>query len=235
VKTQESTLPNLKLDNSCEPVREGFSDYLDGTVSGVRMGEISSHLDSCLQCSTEFEALCDVQSALGQLGPIQAPERLQAHLRAAIADERARGTHLPLLQRLSLAWDATLAPLALRFSGALVVALLLAGSLGWLFSAPIVQANDDRMAHFVGPHYLYSQVPPQAIQTHRDVPIVVEAKIDTAGRVYDYSILEGPTDAQVKVDVEQNLLASVFRPATVFGVPVRGHVVLTFTGVSVTG
>jgi hypothetical protein len=140
------------------------------------------------------------------------------------------------MQQLSLAWGRTLAPLALRFSGALAVALLLAGSLGWLFSAPIaVQANDDRMANFVGPHYLYSQVLPQPIITHRDVPIVVEAKVDTAGRVYDYAILEGPTDQKVRISLEQNLLASVFRPATVFGVPVRGHVVLTFTGVSVQG
>jgi hypothetical protein len=53
--------------------------------------------------------------------------------------------------------------------------------------------------------------------------------------VYDYSIVEGPSDERVKISVEQNLLASVFRPATVFGVPVRGHVVVTFTGVSVKG
>jgi hypothetical protein len=35
--------------------------------------------------------------------------------------------------------------------------------------------------------------------------------------------------------VEQNLLTSVFRPATVFGVPVDGHVMLTYAGVSVRG
>ena len=220
----------------CEPVREEFSAYLDGAVSGVQMAAISSHLEDCKACSAEFEALRDVQSALGQMGTVQPPERLQAHLRAAIANERAKGTHLPWMQRLALAWDRTLAPMALRFSGALVVALLLAGSLGWLFSAPIaVQANDDRLANLVGPHYLYSQVPPEPIVTHRDVPIVVEAKVNTSGRVYDYAILEGPTDGQARVDLEQNLLASVFRPATVFGVPVRGHVVLTFTGVSVRG
>jgi hypothetical protein len=53
--------------------------------------------------------------------------------------------------------------------------------------------------------------------------------------VYDYSILEGSQDSAVKVRVEGNLLSSVFQPATVFGVPVRGHVVLTYTGVSVRG
>jgi hypothetical protein len=53
--------------------------------------------------------------------------------------------------------------------------------------------------------------------------------------VYDYSILEGPADAAVKLRVEDNLMTSVFKPATVFGVPVRGHVVVTYTGVSVRG
>jgi hypothetical protein len=134
-------------------------------------------------------------------------------------------------------WDATIAPAALRVTGGLAMAMLLVGGLGWLFGAPIaVQADDDYMTHLVGPHYLYSQVPPQPIQTKRDVPIVVQAKVDSSGRVYDYAIVEGPTDDQaVKIGLEQNLLASVFQPATLFGVPVKGQVVLTFTGVSVRG
>jgi hypothetical protein len=123
---------------------------------------------------------------------------------------------------------------ALRVSGGLAAAVVIAASLGWVFGAPI-QANDDRLAHLVAPRYLYSQVPPQPIAAGRDVPIVVEALVDTEGRVYDYEILAGPTDRAVQVRVQQNLLASVFKPATVFGVPVRGHVVLTYMGLSVRG
>jgi hypothetical protein len=78
-------------------------------------------------------------------------------------------------------------------------------------------------------------VPPQPIVTHHDAPIVVEALVDTQGRVYDYSILEGPSDPDVKLQVENDLLASVFQPATVFGTPVRGHVVMTYMGLSVRG
>jgi hypothetical protein len=220
----------------CEAARGEFSAYLDGAVTGVEMAAISAHLETCGACSTEFEAWRDVQSALAKVGPAHAPAAMQASLREAIAEERAKGSHLPWFGRLAMAWESTIAPAALRVSGALAMALLLAGGLGWMFGTPIaVQANDDAMAHLVGPHYLYSQVPPQPIDTKRDVPIVVEAKVDTAGRVYDYAILEGPTDERVKISVEQNLLASVFRPATVFGVPVRGHVVVTFTGVSVKG
>jgi len=91
------------------------------------------------------------------------------------------------------------------------------------------------MAHLIAPHFLYSQVPLMAVQTGRDVPILVDAKVDTSGRVYDYTILDGPRDMAVRLEVEQNLLSSVFRPATVFGTPVDGHVMLTYTGVSVRG
>jgi len=224
----------------CETMREGFSAYLDGAMSGVEMAALSDHMEQCGGCTEEFAAWRHVQSALGELGPAHPPQRLQDALRAAIAQERERGSYLPLPQRLLHAardaWHATLAPLAVRVSGGLAAAFVLTMSLGWLFGAPItVQANDDRMAHLVAPHYMYSQVPPQPIATHRNVPIVVEAMVDTQGRVYDYAIIEGPTDSAVQVRVEENLLSSVFKPATVFGVPVRGHVVMTYMGLSVQG
>ena len=218
----------------CEHVRRDFSAYLDGAMSGVEMAALSGHLDHCGSCSTEFAAWRDVQSALAELGPAQPPQRLQSRLRAALAAERERGSYVPWLQRVVRAWSATIAPMALRVSGGIAAAVVLAAGLGWVFGAPI-QANDDRMAHLVAPHYLYSQVPPQPIVTHHDAPIVVEALVDTQGRVYDYSILEGPSDPDVKLQVENDLLASVFQPATVFGTPVRGHVVMTYMGLSVRG
>ena len=218
----------------CQVARQGFSAYMDGALSGVQMATLSAHLEHCNRCAAEFAAWRGIQSALGELGPAQPPPRLQARLRAAIAQERERGSYLPWMQRALRTWSATLAPVALRVSGGLVAAIFLAASLGWVFGAPI-QANDDRLAHLVAPRYLYSQVPPQPIATGRDVPIVVEALVDTQGRVYDYDILAGPTDPAVQVRVQANLLASVFKPATVFGVPVRGHVVLTYMGLSVRG
>jgi hypothetical protein len=221
-------------ENGCETVRAEFSAYLDGAMSGVEMTAMAAHLDGCEPCSEEFTEWRSIQRTLSELGPAKAPERLQAQLRSALEAERARGTHLGFVRRLVFVWQNSIAPAALRVSGGLAVALVLVGGLGWMFGAPIA-ANDDNMAHLIGPHYLYSQVPPQPIETRYDAPIVVEAQVDTQGRVYDYSILEGPKDANVQVEVQENLLSSVFRPATVFGVPVKGHVVLTYTGVSVKG
>ncbi len=222
--------------SECALVRSGFSAYLDGAMSGVEMATISDHLERCSACAADFNVWREVQRSLGGLGPEQPPARLQARLQAAIAAERERGAHLPLVQRALMLWRTSVAPMALRLSGGLAATVVLVGGLSWIFGAPIaVHANDDAMAHLVAPRYLYSQVPPEPISTQRDMPIVVEAMVDSGGRVYGYSILQGSQDPQVKVKVETNLLSSVFKPATVFGVPVRGHVVMTYTGVSVRG
>lgn len=224
------------LSAACLDVRAGFPDYLDGTASGVEMAAIAGHLDSCIPCAREFDGLCTVQQALATLGPAKAPEQLQQDLHRTLRLERDRGTHLPLAQRAARWWHAQLAPLAIRFAGGLsATVLLLSGAISILGLSNAVFASDDNMAHLVQPRYLYSQVLPMPVETRHDVPVIVEAKVDARGRVYDYSIIAGPTDAQTQVQVERNLLSSVFQPATLFGVPVRGHVVVTYAGVSVRG
>ena len=154
----------------------------------------------------------------------------------ALDAERDRGTHLSLPKRIALIWRTSVAPLAVQTAGGMAAAVLLLAGLFRLFGPGVeVQANDDGLAHLIGPHYLYSQVPLTAVQTGRDVPVLIDAKVDTRGRVYDYTIIDGPSDPAVRLQVEKNLVSSVFKPATVFGVPVDGHVMVTYTGVSVHG
>jgi hypothetical protein len=227
------------MSNECAGVREEFSPYLDGDMSGVAMQSMAKHLDGCEDCATEFAAWREIQGSLTAMGPSKAPVRLQARLRAAIAEERERGTHLAWHQRLAAVWHATLAPVAMRAAGGTAAALVLVGGLT-LVAVQVgvpseVQANDERLGAVTAPHYLYSEVPPQPIEFGRETPILLEAMVDDQGRVYDYKILSGPTDPSVERRLQANLLSSVFQPATVFGLPVHGHVVMTFTGVSVKG
>jgi hypothetical protein len=219
----------------CAQVREDFAGYLDGSIPGIAMQAIAAHFDSCSSCASEFAAVSAVQRSLAALGPAQAPARLQAGIRRTLAAERTRGTHLSALAKLQYAWSSWLGSATLRATGATAAALLLALGLGWMFAAPIasVQANDDAQANMIAPKFLYSQVAPLPVAG--DSPMIVEAKIDMEGKVYDYAILAGPDNATTRLRVEQDLLTSVFRPATLFGVPVRGHVVLTYTAISARG
>jgi len=235
-RLHQQKVHTMNASPQCTDSQAAFSAYLDSDMTGHQMAALQSHLESCTACSAEFTTWRQIQRSLGALGPAPMPPGLQHQLRSAIAAERSRETYLPLHRRLLHAWQSTLAPAAFRLAGGLAATLVLVAGMGYLFAAPIaVQANDDRLANLAPPRYLYSQVPPQPIRVPHDEPIVVEALVNQQGRVYDYTILAGPSDQQVQLRVADNLLASVFKPATVFGVPVRGHVVLTYTGVSVHG
>jgi hypothetical protein len=217
-------------------VQAKFSAYLDSDMSGHAMVALQAHLEGCGVCAEEFGLWREIQRSLGELGPAPMPAALHMQLRAAIAIERERDSYLPWHGRLLRAWQATIAPAAFRLAGGLAAALVLVAGMGYLFAAPIaVSANDDRLANLTPARYLYSQVPPQPILMPHDEAIVVEALVNEQGRVYDYAILNGPQNQRVQLQVADNLLNGVFKPASVFGVPVRGHVVLTYSGVSVRG
>lgn len=226
----------IEPGGDCRARRAEFSDYLDGTLSGVAMARLATHLDRCAACEKEFAGWRQMQNALSAIGPAMAPDGLQARLRQAIAIEHERGSHLRLFERFELEWQRSLAPLAARAAGGLALAIVVLGGLSWMFAAPLaVEANDDNLAHLTTPHYLYSQVPPQPVLATNDAPLLVDAKVDASGRVYDFNIVAGPKSPDVELRLEQNLLGSVFQPAMLFGTPVNGHVMLTYNGVSVTG
>jgi hypothetical protein len=126
----------------------------------------------------------------------------------------------------------------LQVTGGLVGSVVLIGSIALLsaVAAPTeVLANDEPLGALTSPHLLYSTASPEAILTENDTAVIVEASVDTHGRVYDYTIVAGPQDPAVRTQVANQLLGSVFQPASAFGVPVRGRVVLTFAGISVHG
>jgi anti-sigma factor RsiW len=228
----------LKTSTICTDVRAQFADYLDGTLTGVAMQSLTLHTDACASCTEELARWQQMQNALAALGRAPAPHNLQQRLRAALSEERARGAHLGFAARIARAWQAYMAPLAFRAAMGTVAALVLLAGVSALVTAATpsaVEANDQPLGALTAPHYLYSEVPPVAIDTGREVPILVEARVDERGRVYDYAILTGPTDDHVQRRVQANLLAAVFQPATAFGVPVPGRVVMTYSGVVVHG
>jgi hypothetical protein len=222
----------------CQKYQSSFSAYLDGAVSGKQMQRIAQHLEACSACACEFAALRTMQRSLATLGPAKAPADLGLRLRLAISHEQARKKS-SWLETLSLKWDNAIRPMLVQVSAGFAGTVLLIGSIGLLLgmvAAPEpVMANDEPLAGMTVPHYLYSPVDRRAIVTDHDSVIVVEAYVNSQGRVYDYKIVSGPDDPAVHGQIVDQLMMSVYEPASVFGTPVRGRVVLTFSGVSVHG
>jgi hypothetical protein len=96
-------------------------------------------------------------------------------------------------------------------------------------------ANDEPLGAVTMPHYLYSAAQEQPVLTRDDSTIVVQADVNAEGRVYDYSIVSGPTDEKTTDEVRNQLMLQVYEPARMFGEPVRGQVLVTFSGVLVKG
>lgn len=222
----------------CESTQASFSDYLDGALNGRAMQQIAQHLETCSNCAEEFDAWRTVQNSLAMLSAPRVPEDLALKLRIAISHENSRRSS-SIWDALGLHWTNTFRPFVFQASAGFVVAVALLGTVGFLLGAVAVPqavlANDEPLGAITAPHYLYSVENPRPIRTEHDETIVIDALVNNQGRVYDYTIVSGPHGPSVLPQIENQLLLSVFQPASVFGTPIRGRVILTYSGVSVRG
>jgi hypothetical protein len=66
--------------------------------------------------------------------------------------------------------------------------------------------------------------------------VVLEAVVDANGRVQEYRVLSSPDGVSgVDQQLKNMLIFTIFRPATSFGRPTTGRVVLSFSHINVKG
>jgi len=225
--------------NGCSNVQEKFTEYLDGHLSGVEMHVVSSHVDSCSNCASEWAGLRRIQSALATLGPVPEPEDLLLRIRVAVSHERARRARRPL-DAWNLVWRNTIGPFLLQASAGFASAVLLLGTvvvlIGIVAEPKAVQAGDEPLGQATAPRFICSIAGTGDNEmASLPAPLVVEAYINDTGEVYDFEIVSGPNDAVTRSQVANLLLEDRFEPARFWGQAVNGVVVLNFAGVSVRG
>jgi predicted anti-sigma-YlaC factor YlaD len=226
--------------NGCDAMREKFTDYLDGRLSGREMQAVAAHLECCRECAGAWKSLEQAQSLLAMLGPVPEPEDLLLRIRVAISQERMRRRQ-GIFHDLNLAWRNTVGPFLFQASAGFASAVLLLGTVTLLGSILVqpesAQASaDEPLGSTTAPRFLYlSSVMGENQMGAISGPVVIEAYVSGTGEVYDYRIVSGPTDETTRAQVENLLLWSRFEPARRFGQPVPGLAVLSFSGVSVRG
>ena len=224
-----------RLPAACRHTRDQFSGYLDGLVSGKVMQQIAAHLEHCGDCSEDFAAWRETLRVVSSIGSAKAPEDLALRLRVALSQAAAQ-TPRAAVDRWKIQWDNVYRPFALRATAGFASALCLLGSVGLMSAHPQpVEAREQPVVFSTGPHFLYTAIQPDGPIGDKENPIVVEAFVNNSGRVYDYRIVSGQCDASARIQLDSTLLFSLFEPATSFGAPVRGTVVMSFSGVSVRG
>jgi Putative zinc-finger len=222
--------------NKCADVREQFSAYLDGAVTGATMQEIAVHIEACPGCAAEFAEWRTAQALLSSIGPAKAPEDLGLRLRVALSQESANTTQ-EKFARGRVRWQNTFRPLLWQITAgfASTVALLCGVAVLIGISPEPLLARDEPLGTATSPRFLYRAPVLAEGLAEGSNPVVVQAFINEEGLVYDYKIISGNTDSKTRSQLEDMLLFSVFAPAQVFQQPVRGTVLLSFVGVSVPG
>jgi hypothetical protein len=224
--------------STCSRMQAAFSHYLDGDVPGKEMLAMTRHLRECAVCAGEFAAWQRSHSLVSSLGPTKAPADLALRLRVAISQESRRTTK-ERLSRFHIRWENTFQPFLLRAAAGLASAIVLVGTTAMLvstFAAPEpVEARDVPLQVSSAPHLLYSSFQAEDSLGKHDDPLMLQVFVDRHGRVYDYRVLSGELTEQSRASLDNLLLFSVFSPARYFDQPVRGSVVMSFSGVSVNG
>lgn len=213
----------------CRQAKSMFSTYLDGAVSGHEMRAISEHMQGCGPCHHTYLSLRNTQAVLASLGTRKAPKDLPLRLKVAIQQERSRGA-ARTLQNFGLRIEHAINSFMLPATAGLVTAVIMFGVLIGFFALPEV-ANDIPTSLYTPPRLSAGPYEIQGI----DGPVLIEASVDSTGRVQDYRILSGHDSDMVRVKIDNALIFTTFEPARAFGQPASGHVVLAFSTVNVKG
>lgn len=221
---------------NCSAAKKLMSSYLDGCVTRRQLAQMNEHLRACSECGGSFAALQRTQSMVSSLGRKSAPPDLALRLRVALSQEMANSRR-SAWERLRLRWDNAFNAIMVPATAGLVTTLVIFGVLiSFLYYPAQVRASNDVPTVLYTPAQLRSTPFELTMGVTSAESLVVEAYVGPDGRVQDYRILSAPEEAQAVLPQLKNMLIfTTFQPATAFGQPTSGRVILTFSKVQVRG
>ncbi len=221
---------------NCKIVQELLSPYLDGAVTGTEMQAVRQHLDSCSACSREFSLLRQTQQLLANAGRPGVPSDLGLKLRLAISREAAESRR-PRFEGLRVRLENTVNAFMVPATVGLVCAVLIFGVVAAILAIPPqLQANNEDVPLVLNTGPELQQSAFGTMSSINAESLVIEAYVDSHGRVDDYKILSDPGASQELLpQVKRMLIFTTFRPAMSMGHPISSRAVLSFSKISVRG
>jgi hypothetical protein len=221
----------------CVEAKSLFSPYLDGAVTGTQMRAIREHLDSCLECHSDYTLLTQSQQLLAAVGRRKAPADLSLKLRLAISREAAEARK-PVFDGVRVRIENGLSAFMVPATVGAVLAIAVFGFVMGFLTLPELEArsrNDVPLMLYSAPELQDSSFGTILSPINED-SLVIEADVDANGRVQDYRILSDPESSKDLLPRVKNMLIfTTFRPAMSMGRPTAGHAVLSFSKISVRG
>ncbi|HTQ53388.1 MAG TPA: zf-HC2 domain-containing protein [Bryobacteraceae bacterium] len=216
---------------SCQTLRNSVDGFLDQEMSEAERTRVTDHLAVCRECAAHLAELSEMRTTLKALPVVPVPERLCTQLQVTASRERSRAAATRTLPLALHSWIATgklavdnlMRPLALPFAGGLLSALLLFGIIVPVLGFRPAVRNDV-------PTVLYTaatlvEVAPFGLGD--DAP-VVQLYIDAKGQATNYTVERGQVSPEMQADLDKLIFFSRFTPATWFGQPTNGKLLVSF-------
>lgn len=213
---------------SCVEIRAHYSDYLDGDCTREAIRSLRFHLEYCASCRQELERQQVLLGDLRALSGRRAPEELALRLRVQLSQR----LHRNLCGRLCVYLDNALKPLLLPASAGVLTTVL---CFGVVIGSLVLPAGNWRNAP------AETSTPPRVRELAPmnfptgDEALVLVTHIDPDGRVRDYTLLSGQSSPLLLKHLDQMMFYSHFEPATLYGKPTEGQMVLSLRRITVRG
>ena len=213
---------------SCVEIRRHFSDYLDGRCAPETVRSILKHLRSCAACQAEWDCCQSVREDFRSLPRQQVPPELALRLRVRLSQQ----LHRNLFSRLAVHLENALRPLLLPGTAGVLTAIICFGLImGWQ-TIPVTNDPDVPLRFWTPPRL--RELAPINFSTDEQ-SVVVVTHIDAGGRVLGYKVLSGQDSPELMQRLDRVIYFSLFEPATMFGKPTDGSLVLSLRRITVRG
>jgi len=222
---------------NCSWMQSRLSQYLGGELSWFQRMAARAHLRLCDECFEEYERRDSVTDWTSHIMPVRVPARLEMSTRLALSRELAVVGGLRGFLDRAGDWSRSMAaPVAIRSAGVLASSLLLFGILMpdiWKGSHTI--QNDVPLTYMANALFTAPSIEvmgPYALK--QDATVL--AFVDMRGGVYDIELPDDlANNVRLRAELTNALLFTEFHPATRFGRPVPGQILIHFTRTTVRG
>jgi hypothetical protein len=210
---------------SCSEIRGYFSDYIDGVCPAETIHSVRYHLLHCVACTSELERYEALQTELRHLSRQQVSPDLALRLRVQMSQELHRNVFQRFMVRLENVFRPVLFP---SVAGSLVALFCIVLMLG----AGTPQSSNIPDVPLVTPPRIQVLAPMNLDAGAQ--PLVLVTYVNAEGRVTSYKIISGKQSPGLMQRLDQMMYYSLFEPATSFGRPTSGRVVLSLPARTIT-
>ena len=213
---------------NCMEIRSHFSDYADGLCDREILRSIRFHLSHCVSCREELELCSTLRADLRALPAQHVPAEVSLRMRVTLS----RHLHRNLLGRLAVYLENAVKPLMLPASAGVLTAIICFGLIMGSEAFPVASVPDIPQAvstpprvRALGPIYL----------SPNEQAVVLMGHVDDVGHVTYYQVLSGQQSPALMQRLDRMMYSSYFKPATMYGKPTDGQVVLSLRRITVRG